>query len=82
MAMAAHLDEHRRRTLFEMVFSLGGQCWMTGTDKELFAPLKGQAQFLDIENAAVVASTSPATEIFVPETEKQEKEDGKCPQTR
>lgn len=81
--MAAHLDEYRRKTLFEMVFSLGGQCWMTGTDKELFAPLQGQAQFLDIENAALVGSTSPATDIFAPETEKQEKEeDNQCPQTR
>lgn len=68
--MAAHLDEYRRKTLFEMVFALGGQCWMTGTDKELFAPLKAQAQFLDIENARVINSSSPVTET--PDKEKED----------
>ena len=54
--MVAHLDEFRRETLFDMVLSLGGQCWMTGTDKDSFASLQNKAQFLDIEDATVTDS--------------------------
>lgn len=63
--MVAHLDEHRRQTLFDMVLSLGGQCWMTGTDKDSFAPLKNTAQFLDIENAAIQDSALPESSSTV-----------------
>ncbi len=51
--MIAHLDEGRRQTLFDMVLSLGGQCWMTGTDRNMFEPLKNKAQFLSVENACI-----------------------------
>jgi DNA replication and repair protein RecF len=34
--VVAHLDENRRFALFETLTELGCQCWMTGTDRELF----------------------------------------------
>jgi DNA replication and repair protein RecF len=48
--IAAHLDETRRATLFEDVVALGTQAWMSGTDRDLFAPLSGRAQFVTIAN--------------------------------
>lgn len=47
--IAAHLDAHRRAALFDALFDLGGQCWMTGTDKSLFSALDGQAQFFSVQ---------------------------------
>lgn len=35
--VAAHLDPRRRAALFAALNDLGTQCWMTGTDPELFA---------------------------------------------
>ena len=51
--VAAHLDERRRRALFQEILNLGIQAWMTGTDRNLFDPLQNNAQFLGVENAAV-----------------------------
>jgi DNA replication and repair protein RecF len=34
--VAAHLDRHRRGALAEILHALGGQSWITGTDKEAF----------------------------------------------
>jgi DNA replication and repair protein RecF len=52
--LAAHLDPHRRNTLFERLAAGGGQAWMTGTEVALFTPMPGQAKLLQIENGAVV----------------------------
>jgi DNA replication and repair protein RecF len=49
--IAAHLDEHRRRALFDEVLRLGAQAWMTGTDAALFRSLGDSAQFHTVENA-------------------------------
>ena len=46
--VAAHLDEIRRRALFDELDALGLQSWMTGTDAPLFAGLEGRAQFLRV----------------------------------
>src|SRR5258706_2893711 len=46
--IAAHLDIQRRAALIEEVLALGAQAWLTGTDKSLFAPLQGEAQFFSI----------------------------------
>ena len=35
--VAAHLDAARRDALFARLAGLGGQIWMTGTDKDAFA---------------------------------------------
>ena len=34
--VAAHLDRHRRCALAEILYALGGQSWITGTDNEAF----------------------------------------------
>lgn len=51
--VAAHLDERRRRALFDEITGLGLQAWMTGTDAALFAPLRGAAQFFGVEDARI-----------------------------
>lgn len=51
--VAAHLDKARRIALFEEIIRSGIQAWMTGTDAALFAPLEGDAQFYNVENAVV-----------------------------
>lgn len=44
--IAAHLDQHRRAALFGELQSLSAQCWLTGTDRDIFQPLDGWAQFM------------------------------------
>ncbi|WP_239025022.1 DNA replication/repair protein RecF [Rhodoligotrophos defluvii] len=51
--VAAHLDEERRRGLFECLLRLGAQAWMTGTDETLFAALRGAAQFFSARDGAL-----------------------------
>jgi DNA replication and repair protein RecF len=46
--IAAHLDMLRREMLFEEIEALGAQAWLTGTDENVFAPLKERAQFFTI----------------------------------
>lgn len=43
--VAAHLDEKRRRALFEELLSLNSQIWLTGTDAGMFRALSGRAAF-------------------------------------
>lgn len=52
--MAAHLDSRRRAALFDMLDDLGGQTFMTGTDRILFDSLKGRAEFFEIEDGALL----------------------------
>lgn len=47
--IVAHLDEKRRAALFEEILCLEAQAWMTGTDAELFAPIKSDAALISIE---------------------------------
>ncbi|MSP48849.1 MAG: DNA replication/repair protein RecF [Alphaproteobacteria bacterium] len=51
--VAAHLDEIRRTALFDEIRALGAQAWLTGTEAQLFRPLRGQAQFLRVTDAIV-----------------------------
>ncbi len=51
--VAAHLDEQRRAALFAILRALGGQVWMTGTDRVLFRELEGAGQFFNVENGRV-----------------------------
>jgi DNA replication and repair protein RecF len=46
--VAAHLDERRRAALFEAVLALRGQAWLTGTDREIFAPIADRAQIIEV----------------------------------
>lgn len=49
--IAAHLDATRRAALFEEILALGAQAWMTGTDIEMFAGLKGRAQLFAVADS-------------------------------
>ena len=53
--IVAHLDAERRLALFDEVVALGVQSWMTGTDAELFAPLRGRAQILRVADGSIAA---------------------------
>jgi DNA replication and repair protein RecF len=56
--IAAHLDEGRRATLFDLVDGLGGQAFMTGTDRSMFAALGDRAQFFTVTHGSVTSSTA------------------------
>ena len=49
----AHLDTARRAALFDEIEALGLQAFMTGTEAELFGPLRGRAQFVRVEAGAL-----------------------------
>jgi DNA replication and repair protein RecF len=51
--VAAHLDENRRRALFEALLDLGVQAWLTGTDRGLFAGFGDRAQFFAVAEARI-----------------------------
>ena len=51
--ITAHLDERRRRALFEIVLDVGAQAWLTGTERAAFAPLGGNAQFFAVRPGTV-----------------------------
>jgi DNA replication and repair protein RecF len=51
--IAAHLDEGRRRALFDALLELGVQAWLTGTDRGLFAALGEQAQYFTVADARI-----------------------------
>jgi DNA replication and repair protein RecF len=45
---AAHLDPVRRAALFDELLALGGQAWLTGTERFLFDAFEGRAEILEI----------------------------------
>ncbi len=51
--IAAHLDEGRRRALFDELSGLGAQVWMTGTDAALFDGLGDRADRYRVEGGTV-----------------------------
>ncbi len=55
--IAAHLDEYRREALFAEILRLDAQAWLTGTEAEIFHPLRGMAQFFCVNNAAITAAS-------------------------
>jgi DNA replication and repair protein RecF len=52
--VAAHFDHKRRQSLFDLIDELGGQAFMTGTDRSLFDALEGRAQFFSVSNGHAV----------------------------
>lgn len=44
--VAAHFDVKRREALYQELYALGGQIWMTGADPALFSPLRGLAELV------------------------------------
>ncbi len=53
--VAAHLDEQRRRALFEELTALGAQSWLTGTEAALFEPLGEAAQRVQLRDGLLLA---------------------------
>lgn len=53
--IAAHLDPARRAALFDRIDAVGGQAFMTGTDRSLFDALGSRAQYLSVENGTLTA---------------------------
>lgn len=51
--IAAHLDSGRRSALFDIVEQLGGQAFMTGTDRSLFEALGDRGQFFTVAEGKV-----------------------------
>jgi DNA replication and repair protein RecF len=49
--VAAHLDPERRKHLYAEVLALESQAWFTGTEAELFRPLRDAAQFFTLRDA-------------------------------
>jgi len=49
--IAAHLDVTRRAALFEEILELGAQAWMTGTDMDMFAPLRAHADLFEVADS-------------------------------
>lgn len=58
--VAAHLDESRRGALYEILFDLGAQCWLTGTESNLFEAIDGKAQFFEVKDFKVEPVTALA----------------------
>lgn len=51
--IAAHLDERRRASLFDILDALGFQVFMTGTDRSLFAAWGSRAQVFSVDGGAI-----------------------------
>lgn len=54
--VAAHLDEGRRHGLYGELEGLGGQVWMTGTDRSLFEGSGAGPQIYEVGQGAVTVS--------------------------
>jgi DNA replication and repair protein RecF len=52
--VAAHFDHKRRQSLFDLIAELGGQAFMTGTDRSLFDAFGDRAQFFTVSNGHVL----------------------------
>jgi DNA replication and repair protein RecF len=52
--IAAHFDERRRAALFDMIDAIGGQAFMTGTDRSLFDSLGARARYLTVSNGIIL----------------------------
>ena len=48
--VAAHLDRDRREALFDEIYCLNAQVWLTGTDVATFDRMRDRAQFLDVQD--------------------------------
>lgn len=55
--VAAHLDRQRREALFAELQALSAQCWLTGTERDIFQPLDGWAQFMTAGDGRLLPDT-------------------------
>lgn len=51
--IAAHLDAGRRAMLFDRIDSIGGQAFMTGTDRSMFSTLEDRALFITVSDGTL-----------------------------
>jgi DNA replication and repair protein RecF len=51
--VVAHLDNHRRAVLAQILKNYGSQIWITGTDRALFNDFKGHVSFFDVVDSSV-----------------------------
>lgn len=49
--VAAHLDDNRRAALYDLLHEMGGQVWLTGTDKSLFQSIENRAQMIAVADS-------------------------------
>ena len=61
--IAAHLDESRRRALFDEILGIGAQAWLTGTDAAIFADLGERARFFEVRAATLTLAEPPAKDM-------------------
>jgi DNA replication and repair protein RecF len=50
---AAHLDSDRRAALYDELAALGGQAWLTGTDRSLFDAFGDRAQRFEVSDGII-----------------------------
>jgi len=50
---AAHLDSDRRAALYDELAALGGQAWLTGTDRSLFDAFGNRAQRFEVSDGII-----------------------------
>jgi DNA replication and repair protein RecF len=50
---AAHLDSERRAALYDELAALGGQSWLTGTDRSLFDAFGDRTQRFEVSDGVV-----------------------------
>jgi DNA replication and repair protein RecF len=62
--IAAHLDISRREALFTEIERLQAQAWMTGTDDEVFRPLRSTAQFFTVANGSITRNNPDQPRAF------------------
>jgi DNA replication and repair protein RecF len=62
--IAAHLDMLRREALFAAIEKLGAQAWMTGTDEQVFAPLRNTAQFFTVANGSIARNNPDQRRVY------------------
>ena len=55
--VVAHLDRNRRAALFAELQALSAQCWLTGTERDIFQPLSGWAQFMSVGDGRLTADS-------------------------
>ena len=55
--IAAHLDPSRRAALYARLLESGAQVWLTGTEPALFEPLGDAAQYFQVADGHLTAST-------------------------
>ena len=56
---AAHLDKARRNALFSVLESLETQVWITGTDPEIFSPLRSNGLFYQVADGSLQPQPAP-----------------------